>query len=221
MIRAGKGCSVLLTGFGPFPGVTINASANLASALAQSAQRRHPDHRFHVEVLPVAWGMALDRLDAAFAATRPHVSLHFGVSDRAEGLVIETVARNACADIPDADGKRPRGKALVAGGRNERKTRLPVRAILERLERAPCPAILSDDAGTYLCNAVMYHALASARRATPPRRAGFIHIPTLLGRDMTLENPRWRDVVESASVLLDIAINRHTPSEIARHSGTV
>ena len=169
--------AVLITGFGPFPGVEVNASADLAMDLSAAAARAFPDYHFRVENLPVVWGRAIEHLDDAFDRVRPILSLHFGVSDRALGLVIETRARNHCIDLPDADGCRPRGSRLVAGGRPERKTRLPATAIVRRLTAEGVPAQLSTDAGSYLCNAVMYHALTRARRVTPPILTGFIHIP--------------------------------------------
>jgi pyroglutamyl-peptidase len=55
---------------------------------------------------------------------------------------------------------------------------LPARLIVERLTGLGLPAELSDDAGAYLCNAVLFHGLLLSERETARCATGFIHIPT-------------------------------------------
>jgi pyroglutamyl-peptidase len=170
---------VLITGFGPFPGVPVNATMRLVPELARAAQKRFPDVRVAIEVLPTEWSAGLEHLQQKLAQIAPDLALHFGVSARARGFEIEQRARNACAPTSDASGALPRGTAVRSGGAEHLAASLPVYAIVARLRRAGIPAFVSRDAGAYLCNAALYNSLASADDS---RRVGFIHVPATLSR---------------------------------------
>lgn len=170
----------LLTGFGPFPGVTRNASEDLVEGLARAAAKRHRDFRFVPVILPVDWDNAPRKLWHLLMATEPVLVLHFGVSAKAHEFVIETRAFNEASSGIDARGlAHPRG-CLVPGDRPARATTLPARALLTALHRHGIPASLSANPGRYLCNAVMYHSQRYAHAVMPRVRSGFIHIPATL-----------------------------------------
>jgi pyroglutamyl-peptidase len=172
---------VLITGFGPFPGVPVNASMPLLAELTARVPRLFPGVHLSTAVLATEWLAAPQRLDRLLAEKRPDVALHFGVSPRARGFELELRARNACSAVPDASGALPPDDKCVAGGAEHLPVSLPVRQIAQRLRRLGIPAFLSRDAGAYLCNAALYHSLRLAR-AAPRRRVGFIHIPAALAR---------------------------------------
>lgn len=171
--------TILLTGFGPFPGVAENASAALVGQLGQIARSRFPRRRIVTEVLETAWDTAPRRLQEIYRAHSPQVAVHFGVSEKAQGFVIETLARNTCRDTPDVRGIRPAQCWLSGGAPEAIPATLPVDLILARLEQIGLRAEHSDDAGGYLCNAVLFHAL----RLENMGRCGFVHIPANIGAD--------------------------------------
>ncbi len=173
--------AVLITGFGPFPGVPVNATMRLLPELARVAAKNFPDVRFDAEVLPTEWAAGPRRLERLLAEARPDLALHFGVSARARGFEIESRAHNVCAAQPDASGVLPVGLAIRDGGAEHLPASLPVQHIVMRLRRRGIPAFVSRDAGAYLCNAALYHSLSCARDA-PGRRVGFVHIPARLAR---------------------------------------
>ena len=173
--------TVLITGFGPFPGVPVNATMQLVPELAQAAARQFAGVRIATEVLATEWTLAPRRLDGLLAEIEPDLVLHFGVSPRARGFEIEARARNVCTQAPDAAGALPVGTAIRDGGAEFMAASLPAQHIVARLRRRGIPAFVSRDAGGYLCNATLYHSLGCAREA-PGRRVGFIHIPAALGR---------------------------------------
>jgi pyroglutamyl-peptidase len=175
--------TVLITGFGPFPGVPVNATMRLLPELALAAPRLFPDVRFAVEVLPTEWAAGPRRLGQVLAEVAPDLALHFGVSSRARGFEIEQRAHNTCSAAPDASGVLPVGAALRDGAAEHLAASLPVRHIVTRLRRLGIPAFVSRDAGAYLCNAALYHSLVCARDKTAAgRRVGFVHIPASLAR---------------------------------------
>jgi pyroglutamyl-peptidase len=174
---------ILITGFGPFPGAPQNASSLLAEAVAEAARGELPGFKVHAETLPTEWQAGPARLAGLLDEHQPTLALHFGVSRRATGFVIETRARNATQCVADACGEAPRGDVLLDDGPDEIGVTLPTSQIVDRLRRLRLPVQLSRDAGGYLCNALLYHSLDHARRRSGPGfgpRRGFIHIPDRL-----------------------------------------
>lgn len=167
--------TILITGFGPFPGTPENASTEYASCLAAAACDAFPNARIINETLPTQWAAAPKKLRRLIHSHKPGLMLLFGVSDRATGLQIETQAVNSCAIENDACGALPASEKICDDGPSARLVTLPFKSILTRLDALRIPASLSNDAGIYLCNASLYEALAHCGRA---RRAGFIHLPT-------------------------------------------
>ena len=173
--------TVLITGFGPFPGVPVNATMRLVPELAERAARTFAGVRFATAILPTEWMAAPRHLDHLLAEIRPDLALHFGVSGRARGFEIETRAGNRCAGSPDASGALPPGRAIFEGGAAHIGAGLPVQYLVARLRRRGIPAFVSRDAGEYLCNATLYHSASRAREVSG-RRVGFIHVPATLAR---------------------------------------
>lgn len=174
--------SILLTGFGPFPGVTDNVSGALALAVRDQAceiPAITPRQAITADILPTEWHGAPERLDNLLNTVDPQIVLHFGVSGQATGFVIETVAENLCRDAPDAVGCPPPSPNLCAESPSALPSTLPVNAIIARLSTAGLPAATSNDAGAYLCNAVLFRSLRWARqeRSQSQRKIGFVHIP--------------------------------------------
>lgn len=174
------GVRVLLTGFDAFPGVQFNATSKLVPLLAQRAGEQHPSCHFTCDVLPVTWRGGPDRASKLIAETDADVILHFGVSDCAKGFVIETLARNSCVAAIDAEGSLPALELIDLDGPDSRRSTFPGNEIVMRLGGAGLPAELSENAGSYLCNAVLYHTLSNVRQGV---LAGFVHLPVGLGKD--------------------------------------
>lgn len=182
--------TVLLTGFGPFPGVPENASSLLVGRLAARARRRWPQVRFATARLPTEWERGPARLAALLGSLEPDVTIHFGVSARARGLEIETTAQNACAAAPDARDLLPQSLLNEAGGPATRAATLPVERIAASLAAHAIAGGLSHDAGNYLCNGVLYRTLAWCSQRPRPARAGFVHIPAGLVGGSAPREPR-------------------------------
>lgn len=169
--------TILLTGFGPFPGVAENASQRLVPKLAHLAARRFSAHRVVARILPTEWERAPARLEMLYERERPKLVLHFGISAEASTYVIETRARNRRTAAPDAAGALPRDEAVLRGGPDILAARLPAEDIRQRLAALKVPVVLSEDAGSYLCNALFYRSLIFAEQIEQPDAVGFLHIP--------------------------------------------
>lgn len=162
--------TLLVTGFGPFPGMPRNPSALVVAALAR---HRAAFARKHIvlstQILPVLYDLA-----AAFSpAPAPDVIVHIGVAGRRRELSIETVAHNRRSPRhPDASGRAPTVLRSGAAVRHAIRAEWGARNLAMALRRAGVPASPSRDAGAYVCNALLYRSLDSKRAP-----ALFIHIP--------------------------------------------
>lgn len=165
----GRRRPLLITGFGPFLTVTDNPSARLAEALAD------PADGVEAMVLPVSYSRAPNLLAEAIADLDPAGWIGLGVAGHADGLRLETLARNRLSsEHADVDGAVGKGRDVDAGGPPALPTRLPLFDMRRRLRRGGHAHSVSDDAGGYVCNALFYAGL----RALPVGRpGGFIHIP--------------------------------------------
>lgn len=170
--------TILLTGFGPFPGVAENASQRFVPKLAHLAARRFSAHRVVSRILPTEWERAPARLEDLYERERPKLVLHFGVSTQATSYVIETRARNTRKAAADAAGALPRDDVVLRGGPDALAARLPAEDIKLRLAALKVPAVTSNDAGSYLCNAILYRSLICAEQIAEPEAVGFFHIPS-------------------------------------------
>lgn len=219
---------VLLTGFGPFPGVPVNVSGHLVPELAAMAARAFPAFRFEPHVLATEWVSAPMRARALYQELRPAAAIHFGVSGRARGFEIETRGVNRVGTSADACGDTAAAPRLSPDGPPALPSRLPVTVILDRLRRRGIPAVLSRDAGSYLCNALLYHAVDHCRRspdtALGGTRSGFIHIPATVrieGRRIAPGPPAaisWADLLAGGLEII-AATMRTQPVPLA--AGTV
>jgi pyroglutamyl-peptidase len=168
---------VLVTGFEPFGGSSVNPSAEVAKRLDG---RRVGGCEVRAAVLPVQHVSAAAAVKAQLDAHDPVAIVHLGLAGERAQIALERIAINVMDyAIPDNAGFQVRDEPCTPGGPAAYFSTLPLRAMLDALVRHGIPAYLSSTAGTYLCNFVMYttlHALAAAGESRP---AGFIHLPSL------------------------------------------
>lgn len=162
---------LLVTGFGPFPGMPDNPSARLARRLGRSIRLRLAlSHGLRVRVLDTAYAAIPAQLAPALDEG-PAAVLMLGVATRAKRIRVEARARNrASRFFPDASGRPAARLVLDPDGLAARRGAHAVQA-LATLRRHGIPARASVDAGRYLCNASYFAALAR------PCPVLFVHIP--------------------------------------------
>lgn len=164
---------VLLTGFAPFGGETVNPSWQAVQALRG---RSIDGHRVMVRRLSVEFGTALKELRAAIRETKPALVLCVGQAGGRSTISLERIAINVDdARIPDNTGSQPIDTPIVVDGPAAYFTCLPIKAMLAALRSAGIPAEVSQTAGTYVCNHVFYGLMHMLRHRRI--RGGFIHIP--------------------------------------------
>jgi pyroglutamyl-peptidase len=171
--------TILVTGFGPFPGAPFNPTGPLVERLARLRRLALANEKFVLHIFPTSYA-AVDRdLPKLIERHKPDALLMFGLAPRARTLRIETRARNTVSLLPDAGGIALRRLTIAAGGPAALAMPAPARRLLAAVRAAGVPATLSRDAGRYLCNYLCWRAAEAAGKKGGPRLAVFVHVPKI------------------------------------------
>ena len=163
---------LLITGFEPFGGETVNPSWEAVSRLPQEVGV----YLLTKLRLPVIFGEAAEKVLQAAEALCPDVILCIGQAGGRNAITPELVGINLRhGEIPDNKGIQPKDQPILVHGESGLFSTLPVRRMAQAVEKAGIPAKVSYSAGAYVCNDLIYTLLA--RYDGSDTRVGFIHIP--------------------------------------------
>ena len=165
---------VLVTGFEPFGGERINPSWEIVRAL--------PDliggHRLEKLLVPTEFGRSIRVTTAAIARLKPEMVLCIGEAGGRSRMSVERVAINVNdARIADNAGKRPADERIRRGAPDAHFCTLPIKAMVAAITKAGIPAEVSNSAGTFVCNHLIYGVLDHIATKALAVRAGFMHVP--------------------------------------------
>ena len=167
--------SILLTGFEPFDGETVNPSWQ--AVLRAQALWDGPED-LHIAEIPVDFDTCDRALAEALGRFRPDLVIAVGQAGGRSGISVERVAINVDdARIPDNAGFQPVDAAIVPGGPAAYFSTLPIKACVAALAEVGIPASVSQTAGTYTCNHLFYQLMHTLENELPDARGGFVHIP--------------------------------------------
>lgn len=163
---------LLITGFEPFGGETINPSWEAVKQLPNVIN----DYELVKLELPVVFGLAFEKALALANEINASVILCVGQAGGRNAITPELVAINLRhASIPDNSGNQPKDEPIILGGESAYFSTLPVRKIAEAIRAADIPSQVSYSAGAYVCNDLLYSLLSHFNGSST--RVGFIHIP--------------------------------------------
>lgn len=167
--------TVVITGFGPFAGVGVNpAQAGVLDA--GMSVYTDPGIELIVEILPVEFQRARQRVRRLAASARPDLWIGFGVAVDRTVVTPELWGRNVVdARVPDNAGAQPCGEPVDPDGPDALAATLVVAPLLDALRAAGFAAEPSESAGRFVCNAVLYTALRAL--ADTDASVGFVHLP--------------------------------------------
>ena len=165
---------LLLTAFDPFGGEAVNAAAQAAALL--------PARVGGIEItrltVPTVFYRSIEAVTQAARALRPDFILCLGQAAGRDAVTPERVAINVNdARIPYNAGNQPADAPVFPGEAAAYFSTLPIKAMADAIRGAGVPARISDSAGTFVCNHLLYGVLRLCARELPGTRAGFIHLP--------------------------------------------
>ncbi|MEM4666114.1 MAG: pyroglutamyl-peptidase I, partial [Thermofilum sp.] len=172
--------TLLITGFEPFGGESVNPSSLAAVEAARTLASKLPGVSVVSAVLPVSYRRAREAVRDLVEKHKPDVAIALGQAGGLAYVAVERVAVNLMdTGSPDNDGYAPVDEPIEPGAPAAYFSTLPVRLIVKKLREAGIPAALSYSAGTFICNLVMFELLHLSATRGWPRRAGFLHLPYL------------------------------------------
>lgn len=167
---------ILVSGFDPFGGEKVNPAIESVKKL--------PDTILGAEIIkleiPTVIGKSIQKIEEAIELHKPDVVISVGQAGGRTDITVERVGVNVddCR-IPDNEGNQPIDEKIVEDGPDAYFVTLPIKAMVEHIQKKGVPASVSNTAGTFICNHVTYGVRHLAETKYPEMRTGFIHIPFL------------------------------------------
>lgn len=210
---------ILVTGFDPFGSDKINP--------AIEAVKRLPDTIKGAKIIkleiPTVFNKSAQVVHQAIVKEQPDYVLNVGQAGGRSALTPERVAININdGRIPDNDGYQPLDEPIQPDGDTAYFTQLPIKAMAKAIRAAGLPAIVSNTAGTYVCNHIFYQVQYMRTKDFPKLKAGFIHIPFLPEQVITRPNQpsmALADIVKGLTAAIGAIVERDGQSDIKAVEG--
>ena len=210
---------ILITGFDPFGGENINP--------ALEAVKKLPDTILGQEVIkieiPTVFRKSLEKIEENIKKHNPDVVISVGQAGGRFGVTPERVAINMDdARIKDNEGNQPIDISIYEDGEAAYFSNLPIKAMVKEMTDNGIPASVSNSAGTFVCNHVMYGILYLVDKKYPNIRGGFIHVPYIPSQVTTKPNMPSMSIDDIAKGLeLSIKAVIENSSDIKTVGGTI
>jgi pyroglutamyl-peptidase len=167
--------TILVTGFEPFGGETVNASWEAAQRLEGW---RHREYTAVARLMPCAYDASVKEIVRAIEALRPHAVLMTGQATRRTVVCVERFAHNLDdAGAPDNSGTLRKAIRISRSAPDRLAATTPVKAIVDAIRAAGVPARVSRNAGGFVCNHLYFGALEHLGGLERPVPAVFVHLP--------------------------------------------
>ena len=210
---------ILVTGFDPFGSDKINP--------AIEAVKKLPDTIKGAKIIkleiPTVFNKSAQVVHQAIVKEQPDYVLNVGQAGGRSALTPERVAININdGRIPDNDGYQPLDEPIQPDGDTAYFTQLPIKAMAKAIRAAGLPAIVSNTAGTYVCNHIFYQVQYMRTKEFPKLKAGFIHIPFLPEQVITRPNQpsmALADIVKGLTAAIGAIVERDGQSDIKAIEG--
>lgn len=169
--------TVLVTGFDPFGGESINPAWEVAKSLHE---KTIGEYKIISKQVPTVFRKSIQILKAYIEELSPDIIICIGQAGGRPDITIERVAINIDdARIADNEGNQPLDMPVVEEGPTAYWSTLPMKAIVKKLREEGIPSSVSQTAGTFVCNHLFYGLMHELRKHDQKIKGGFVHIPFL------------------------------------------
>ncbi|MEH7387422.1 pyroglutamyl-peptidase I [Bacillus sp. JJ1521] len=195
---------LLLTGFEPFLEFPINPTEEVVNALNG---KTIAGYEVVGKILPVDFEESAKQCLGHLDEYKPDFVISLGLAGGRNNITPERIAINCRDGAVDNRGVKLQDSPIEEDGPDGYFSTLPIRKFVNAAMEKGFPAAISNTAGTYLCNNVMYSILHKINEVSLPVRAGFIHIPA--SHELALKNPNlpsWsqRDLIEAIVTMIEV-----------------
>ncbi|GAA0127092.1 MULTISPECIES: pyroglutamyl-peptidase I [Clostridium] len=210
---------VLITGFDPFGGEKVNPALEAVKLL--------PDIISGAEVIkleiPTVFRKSVIHIDEAIKMNNPDIVISVGQAGGRFGINPERVAINIDdARIKDNIGNQPIDIEIEEDGKKAYFSSLPIKAMVKKMNDNGIPAAVSNTAGTFVCNHVMYGILYLIDKKYPNIKGGFIHVPYIPNQVISKPNTPYmslKDISKGLELCIEAAVENSEDLKIT--GGTI
>lgn len=165
---------ILVTGFDAFGEDKINPSNEVIKKL--------PNKIDNVEIIklevPTVFYKSAKVIQKVLIEEEPNYILSIGQAGGRAEITPERVAINVDdARIPDNEQQQPIDEEIQSKGESAYFSQLPIKAMVHYMNEENIPSSISNTAGTFVCNHIMYQTIFLTTTEYPNIKAGFMHIP--------------------------------------------
>ena len=194
--------TLLVTGFEPFLSFTVNPTMKIVEELNG---QQIGDFQIVGKTMSVDFKSSGNQLISLIKEIKPDAVISLGLAGGRSKITPERIAINVKDGEADNDGHAPRDEVIQPEGPAAYLSTLPIRSMVEKLNELGYPAAISNTAGTYLCNNVMYEGLHYINENNLNIPSGFIHIPA--SHELAIQHgniPSWshEDLKESTTACI-------------------
>jgi pyroglutamyl-peptidase len=176
---------ILITGFDPFGGEPVNPALEAVKLLNR---KEITGYEVFTREIPTVFGKAIDCLIESINEMNPDIVICVGQAGGRSTITPERVAINVDdAKITDNENHQPIDAEIVSGGPAAYFSKLPIKAMVKKMNENGIPAAVSNTAGTFVCNHIFYGLMHYLEASGKDIRGGFIHIPFL--PEQIIRNP--------------------------------
>jgi len=189
---------ILVSGFEPFGSFKVNPSQLVVNNLSDN------EFEFNIKtvILPVSFKHSFDILKKSIDSFSPSFVISIGVAKNRSLINLERVAINIMdCDLPDNDGFQPRNQTISPGNPDGMFTNLPTHQLVMSLNKKSIKNAISNSAGTYVCNYIMYKTLCYSKKMG--FKSGFIHIPPFENTNYSSHSAYAKFLNKSIKTILD------------------
>lgn len=203
---------ILLTGFEPFGEESINPSYEAIKKLKDSKKN------LKIIEIPTSFYKSIEKLKIVINKFNPDVVICVGQAGGRYNISIERVAINVNdARIEDNLGNQPIDEKVVESGPNAYFTNLPIKSMVNRLLKSNIPAEVSNSAGTYVCNHLMYGLMDIIEDSKKNIKGGFIHVPFTHDQVINKKNQpslALETITEAFELIIDFLNNENLEKDL-------
>ena len=167
---------ILVTGFDPFGGEKVNPALEVIKLLP----KKIGENEVRILEIPTVYKKSVEKIEKEIESYKPDYVLSIGQAGGRASISIERVAINIDDfRIKDNEGNQPIDENIFEDGENAYFSTLPIKSIQDELSKNNIPSSISNTAGTFVCNHVLYGVLYLIEKKYKGKKSGFIHIPFL------------------------------------------